>query len=349
MDLGMNALKTGFMKIYSNVSLLPYHTFQIDVRAETLMVIENEEDLKRMPDLFNKKFLILGGGSNVLFTENFQGIVLKNEIKGKSLVKETEEEVWLNIKSGEIWHDVVMWSVENNWNGIENLALIPGTMGAAPIQNIGAYGVEIKDVLEYVEGYDLQSKKMVRWSNQECAFGYRESVFKSLLKNKVFITAVGIKLKKKNHRYKTEYGTIREELEKQGVRELSPKVIADVVIKIRMSKLPDPKGMGNAGSFFKNPEVDEGVYRDLKERYPNIVAFSMPDKKYKLAAGWLIEQCGLKGYAYKGAAVHSKQALVLVNQHQATGKEVLELAQRIKEEVFKKFGVYLEEEVHIIK
>ncbi|MCX8142968.1 MAG: UDP-N-acetylmuramate dehydrogenase [Bacteroidia bacterium] len=335
------------MKILHNVSLLPFNTFKMNVKAKECRIIEDENELLKI-DTLSQNSLVLGGGSNVLFTKDYDGIILKNELKGREIIDESEEEILLNIKGGENWHSVVMWAVENNWNGIENLALIPGTMGAAPIQNIGAYGVEIKDVLEYVRFYHFDTKSFETIKNQDCQFAYRDSIFKRSLKNKVFITDVGLRLRKKNHQYKLDYGNIREELDKRNIQTIRPKLIAEVVMHIRQTKLPDPNVVGNAGSFFKNPEVSEEVYWRLKEKFPNIVAYSIGNNKYKLAAGWMIEYCGFKGYVHKGAAVHTRQALVLINQKNATGKDILELANIIIDKVNQVFGVILEPEVNII-
>ncbi|GIV26846.1 MAG: UDP-N-acetylenolpyruvoylglucosamine reductase [Bacteroidia bacterium] len=335
------------MKILKNLSLLPYNTFKINALANEMVVIENDNELENL-HLNQKPFLVLGGGSNILFTKNFDGIILKNEIKGKAIIDETEEEIALNIKSGENWHEIVMWSVENNWNGIENLALIPGTVGAAPVQNIGAYGVEIKDVLQYVRFYNFETRKFEQLNNSECQFGYRDSIFKRSLKNKIFITDIGIKLKKKNHHYKTDYGNIKDELKKQNISELSPRMIANIVIQIRKSKLPDPAEIGNAGSFFKNPEVSEEVLSKIKNQFPNVIYFPTNENRFKLAAGWMIEQCGLRGFEHKGAAVHTRQALVIINKQNATGESILELAQIIIEKVYQTFGVKLEPEVNIL-
>lgn len=338
------------MKIFKNYNLKHLNTFHLDVNAKELVVIENENEIKQIAELINgKKYLILGGGSNVLFLSDFDGLVIKNEIRGKEILKETDDEIVIKLKSGEIWHDVVMWSVNNNWNGIENLALIPGTVGAAPVQNIGAYGVEIKDVLEDVEFYDLSKCIYQTLKNSECEFSYRDSIFKKELKNRVFITSIVLKLRKRNHVYHTGYGNIQDELKKRNVQKLSPSLIADVVTEIRKSKLPDPEMLGNAGSFFKNPEVNFQKYMDIKNRYPDIVAFPLENGHYKIAAGWMIEKCGLKGFEYKGAAVHSKQALVLVNKNNATGKNIYELAQIIMQRVFDTFAIYLEPEVNIIQ
>ncbi len=334
------------MKVFNDISLLPYNTFKVDVKVKKFIIIDDENELKSV-DIDKNNYLVLGGGSNVLFTKDFNGTILKNEIKGKKIIEETEEYIVLNIKSGEIWHDIVIWTVENNWNGIENLALIPGTVGAAPIQNIGAYGVEIKDVLQDVRFFNFETKKIEILKSDECQFGYRDSIFKRSLKNKIFITDITIKLRKKNHVYRTDYGNIKEELTKRNIQALSPKVIADIVMDIRKSKLPDPAEIGNAGSFFKNPEVNLETYLRIKEKYPDVVVFKLENDKYKLAAGWLIEQCNMKGYEYKNAAVHIKQALVLINKNHATGKDIFELSEIIKQKVFSNFGVELEREVNI--
>lgn len=339
------------MKVFENYNLKNDNTFHLNVIAKKVIVIEKEEELIQLKDILNNsRFLILGGGSNVLFlNEYFDGVIIKNEMKGKEIIHQTEEEILLKINSGENWHNIVMWSVENNWNGIENLALIPGTVGAAPVQNIGAYGVEIKDVLESVRFFNVETQQFQILNNNECLFSYRNSIFKNELKDKVFITNITIRLRKQNHIYRLDYGNIKDELNKMNIKELSPKIIAQAVINIRQSKLPNPNEIGNAGSFFKNPEVDETKFSELKKRFPDIVAFPTADGKYKLAAGWMIEKCGLKGYVHKGAAVHHKQALVLINQNNATGQDIFELAQIIIRKIFDTFAVTLEPEVNIIQ
>jgi len=337
------------MKIFENFSLKNHNTFHLDVYAKKCVILENIDELKILNQIIgNDKFLILGGGSNVLFVNDFDGVVVINEIKGIEIIDESDEFVNVKIKSGENWHEIVMWSIKNNWNGIENLALIPGTVGAAPVQNIGAYGVEIKDVLQSVSIYNFVTKKIEVLNNEQCKFSYRNSIFKEELKGKFYILEVVLQLRKKNHIYHTSYGTINAELEKRNIKEINPQIIAEVVMDIRKSKLPDPEKIGNAGSFFKNPEVSKEHYFELKNKYPDIVAYPLENGKYKLAAGWMIEQCGLKGYEHKGAAVHDKQALVLVNKNNASGKDILELAQIIIQKVFDKFAVKLEPEVNII-
>ncbi|HPQ07756.1 MAG TPA: UDP-N-acetylmuramate dehydrogenase [Bacteroidia bacterium] len=337
------------MKIFENFSLKNHNTFHLDVYAKKCVILENTDELKTLDQIIgNDKFLILGGGSNVLFVNDFDGVIIKNEIKGKEIIDENDEYVNVKIKSGEVWHEMVMWSVKNNWNGIENLALIPGTVGAAPVQNIGAYGVEVKDVLQNVSIYNFETKKIEVLNNDQCKFSYRNSIFKNELKGKFFILEIVLQLRKKNHIYHTSYGTINTELEKRNIKEINPQIIAEIVMDIRKSKLPDPEKIGNAGSFFKNPEVSKNKYHELKNRYSDIVAYPVENGNYKLAAGWMIEHCGLKGYEYKGAAVHDKQALVLVNKNNASGKDILELAKIIIQKVFDKFAVKLEPEVNII-
>jgi UDP-N-acetylmuramate dehydrogenase len=337
------------MKIFENYSLKNHNTFHLDVYAKKCVILENTDELKTLDQIIgNDKFLILGGGSNVLFVNDFDSVVVKNEIKGIEIIDESEEFVNIKIKSGENWHEIVMWSIKNNWNGIENLALIPGTVGAAPVQNIGAYGVEIKDVLQSVSIYNFETKKIEVLNNDQCKFSYRNSIFKEELKGKFYILEIVIQLRKKNHIYHTSYGTINTELEKKNIKEINPQIIAEIVMDIRKSKLPAPEKIGNAGSFFKNPEVSKEHYFELKNKYPDIVAYPVENGNYKLAAGWMIERCGLKGYEYKGAAVHDKQALVLVNKNNASGKDILELAQIIIQKVFDKFAVKLEPEVNII-
>jgi UDP-N-acetylmuramate dehydrogenase len=337
------------MKIFENYSLKNHNTFHLDVYAKKCVILENTDELKMLDQVIgNDKFLILGGGSNVLFVNDFDGVIIKNEIKGIEIIDESEEFVNVKIKSGENWHEIVMWSIKNNWNGIENLALIPGTVGAAPVQNIGAYGVEIKDVLQSVSIYNFETKKIEVLNNDQCKFSYRNSIFKNELKGKLYILEVVLQLRKKNHVYHTSYGTINAELEKRNIKEINPQIIAEIVMDIRKSKLPDPEKIGNAGSFFKNPEVSKNKYLDLKNRYSDIVAYPVENGNYKLAAGWMIDHCGLKGYEYRGAAVHDKQALVLVNKNNASGKDILELAKIIIQKVFDKFAVKLEPEVNII-
>ncbi|RYY50888.1 MAG: UDP-N-acetylmuramate dehydrogenase [Chitinophagaceae bacterium] len=331
-----------------HVSLKNYNSFGIDASARYFAKFSDVSTLAALlasnPGL---PTFILGGGSNILLTRDVAGIVLKNEISGISLVKEDERHVYLKAGAGENWHQFVQFCIQKNLAGVENLSLIPGNVGASPMQNIGAYGVEIKDVFHSLEAYHLTERKLVEFSLSDCEFGYRESVFKGKLRGQFVITAVTFRLSKQPV-FNVSYGAIQQELELMGVTELSIANISAAVIRIRSSKLPNPAVIGNAGSFFKNPTIDEAHYRDLKTRFPSLVAYELGNNNFKLAAGWLIEQCGWKGYRKGDAGCHDKQALVLVNYGNATGAEVLALSNEIIESVYKKFSVELSREVNII-
>lgn len=333
-----------------NISLKPYNTFGIDAYAKSFTSFSSVEELKELLNsniITQHPFLFLGGGSNILLTKNFDGVILKNEIKGIEIVKENEDHVYIKVGAGENWHSFVMFCVNNNYAGIENLSLIPGNVGASPMQNIGAYGVEIKDVFQELEAVDVHDSTTKVFELKDCAFGYRESVFKRKYKNQFVISSVTYRLNKRPS-YNTSYGAINQELEKMGVKELSIQSISQAVINIRSSKLPDPKEIGNAGSFFKNPQIPNSKFQDLKEQYPGMPSFPVDDKQIKIPAGWLIEQCGWKGYRKGDAGCYSKQALVLVNYGSAKGEEILELSESIIDSVKEKFGVELEREVNII-
>lgn len=320
----------------------------MDVYADYYAPITRPEELATITadaSLPAKRF-VLGGGSNVLLTHNLHGIVLHNKIKGIEKVKEDADHVWVTVGAGEVWHDFVMYAIANHWAGIENLALIPGTVGAAPIQNIGAYGVEVKAVIDCVTGWHWDMKQLVPFYNSECAFGYRDSIFKHQLKDKVFITSVTFRLNKKPN-YNTSYGAIEQELQKMGITEPSIAAIADAVIAIRSSKLPNPREIGNAGSFFKNPTISIEQYNILKETFPTIPSYPVNEESVKVPAGWLIEQCGWKGFRAGDAGVHEKQALVLVNYGHATGGAVWDLSDNILKTVHDKFHIQLEREVQV--
>lgn len=335
----------------ANISLKPYNTFGIDAAAKYFATFQSVEELKELLNNSERPAhdsqLILGGGSNILLTKDVDGVVLKNEICGIEKVGEDEDHIYVKAGAGENWHRFVLYCLENNYAGVENLALIPGSVGAAPMQNIGAYGVEIKDVFHSLEAFHLQDKLTQTFTLDDCRFGYRESVFKHQYKGRFVITSVTYKLFQ-NPIYNTSYGAIQQELENMGVKELSIQKIAQAVINIRSSKLPDWKVVGNAGSFFKNPEIDKQQYEDLKKLHPNIVGFPLPNGNIKLAAGWLIEQCGWKGYRNGDAGCYPKQALVLVNYGTATGTEIYNLSEQILQSVKQKFGITLEREVNII-
>lgn len=338
------------VKILENVSLKHLNTFGIEAYAKWFVEIESMEDLLELiqDKIFkDSERLIVGGGSNLLFTKNFEGLVIKNSIKGIKVVKEDAEFAEVQSAAGEVWHDFVMWCIGKNLGGLENLSLIPGCVGAGPMQNIGAYGVELKDVFTELEAVDLSTGEKRIFNKAQCKFGYRESVFKHELKNKFIITSVTFRLSKKP-KINTSYGAISAELQSMNVQNPGIKEVSQAVINIRNSKLPNPKIIGNAGSFFKNPEIESSVFKNLKARFSGLVAYEMENGKYKLAAGWLIEKCELKGFVKGQAAVHDKQALVLVNKGKATGAEIYSLSEYVLEAVFSKFGIELEREVNII-
>lgn len=333
-----------------SISLKPYNTFGIDVQADKLVHIQTPEQLQeliRIGAFTTGPFLILGGGSNVLFTKDVKGLVVRNELKGIEVIKEDDSHVWVKAMGGEIWHEFVLWSIERNFAGIENLSLIPGTVGAAPMQNIGAYGVEIKDTFDSLEALDLKTGALKVFSQTDCRFGYRESIFKNEAKGNYFIVSVTFKLNK-HPVFNNSYGAIQQVLEQNGVKELSIKAISDAVIAIRSSKLPNPAVIGNAGSFFKNPEIDITQFNTLKQQFPSIVGYPTSPGKIKVAAGWLIEQCGWKGKRVGNTGSHKDQALVLVNYGGVKGEEVYRLAEDIKKSVADKFGINIQTEVNII-
>ena len=330
------------------------NTFGIDARAKFFAAFSTVTELSALTDLIPgtikgqvSPVLILGGGSNLLFTGNYNGLVLKNNIAGIEKISEDDEFVYVKAGAGENWHRFVLHCIDNNWAGVENLSLIPGNIGAGPMQNIGAYGVEIKEVFHELEAFHLQDKTIVKFGLADCAFGYRESIFKRKFKGQFAILTVTCRLRK-HPVFTTSYGAITQELAKAGVKELSVKAISDAVIRIRSSKLPDPAVMGNAGSFFKNPEIPADKFSVLKDQFPGIVGYPLEDGRVKLAAGWLIEQCGWKGYRAGDAGCHANQALVLVNYGKATGQEIYDLSTRILESVKEKFDVALEREVNIV-
>lgn len=332
------------MQVHENYSLQKYNTFHIDAKARYFSTFSSREELAELLDKkpSEKKF-ILGGGSNVLFTKDFNGFVLKNEIPGIDMLWEDDQFVYIRAGAGILWHSFVTFCVNNNFAGVENLSLIPGHVGASPMQNIGAYGVEIKDVFWELEAFHLTEKTVQPFKAEDCAFGYRESIFKNKYKDQFAILNVTYRLKKVPD-FNIAYGAIESELENMEVNNLTIKAISDAVISIRTSKLPDPAIIGNAGSFFKNPVVGKEKMEELKEKevpnYPN-------GENYKIPAGWLIEQCGWKGFRRGDAGCYDKQALVLVNYGKASGREIFDLSEEIKISVKEKFGIELEREVNI--
>lgn len=336
------------MIIIKNAPLKAFNTFGLDVKAENLIKVRTEKEFREVLKLPYQPIFILGGGSNLLLTQNISGLVLKNEIKGIEVIEETKKEIVLSVGGGENWHQLVLWAIANNYGGIENLSLIPGTVGASPIQNIGAYGVELKDVFEKLEAINLTSNRKKTFTKEDCQFGYRDSLFKKKLKGKYFITKVFFKLTKTAHQLNYNYGAIKNTLAEEGIEQPTIKAISDAVISIRSSKLPDPVELGNSGSFFKNPEIPQTQFDTLQIKFPNIVSYKMPNQMVKVPAGWLIEQCGWKGKKVGNTGAHAKQALVLVNYGNATGEEVKKLAFQIIDSVDEKFGIRLNPEVNII-
>jgi UDP-N-acetylmuramate dehydrogenase len=340
------------LSIQSHVSLKPYNTFGIDVDARYWVEINHENDLQTLlsiSDFLNTPKLILGGGSNVLLCHDFDGLVVKMHIQGIELAREDDHHFYLTVGAGVIWHDLVMYCVNHGYAGIENLSLIPGTVGAAPMQNIGAYGVEIEQVFESLTAIHTQTREKRTFTHADCQFGYRESVFKHELKGQYIITSVTFRLDKQPI-YHTRYGAIQETLTEMGItdEQLSIKAISDAVIRIRRSKLPDPAQIGNAGSFFKNPEIPAPQFDRLKDTYPALPGYPLDGNLVKIPAGWLIEQAGWKGYRAGDAGVHTKQALVLVNHGYASGNELIALARKIQASVQEKFGVTINPEVNVI-
>lgn len=337
------------MNLQQHISLKPYNTFAIDVATKYFTSFSNVETLNEILHLIKERqlnFLIMGGGSNILFTKNYDGVIIKNELKGIELIKEDANFYFVKAAAGEVWHQFVLHCIQQNYAGLENLSLIPGSVGAAPLQNIGAYGVELKNIFYELEAININTNKIETFSLTDCEFGYRESIFKKALKGKYIILSVTFKLNK-TPVFNTKYGAIEQELERMGCTTLSTKNISDAVVNIRSSKLPNPKEIGNAGSFFKNPVVNENLYNNLVLQYPQIPVYPNGNKHYKLAAGWLIEQCGFKGFRKNDAGCHEKQALVLVNYGNASGAEIYSLSAAIVDSVNKKFGVVLEREVNI--
>jgi len=338
------------IKILENQSLKTYNTFGIDASADFFVEVNSIEEIKEALSLTEEKklpLLIINGGSNMLLTQDWKGLVLKINLKGIEIVREDEDFVWVKVQGGENWHEFVQFTLRNDYGGLENLSLIPGNAGTAPIQNIGASGVEIKDTMTELTALEIVSKKPRVFTNADCHFGYRESIFKNECKNQFVLLDVTFKLSKRNHVLHTEYGAIRLELEKRGIENPTIQDVSEAVIAIRQSKLPDPKEMGNSGSFFKNPVIPKFQFEELEKRYPNISGYASGDG-VKVAAGWLIENAGWKGKRIGNAGVHEKQALVLVNYGHATGKEIFDLSERIIEDIYAKYGIQLEREVNII-
>lgn len=338
------------MSIQREVNLKKYNSFGIEAKAAlfaAFAAIDEATTLLKDIKKQNLPLLILGGGSNILLTRDFDGMVLKNEIKGITVVKENEEHVWVKVGAGENWHQFVLHALDQNWAGIENLSLIPGTVGAAPMQNIGAYGVEIKETFDSLRALNLSTLKMEEFKNADCKFGYRESIFKNTHKGQYLITDVSFRLNKKAN-INSSYGAISEVLTEKGINNPTIRDIADAVIQIRRSKLPDPAVIGNAGSFFKNPVIDNAHFERLKQQYQDIPSYAIADNEIKIPAGWLIEKAGWKGKKLGNYGVHDKQALVLVNHGGASGNDLKKMATDIQQSVANQFEIQLQAEVNFI-
>lgn len=338
------------MKIEENISLKAYNTFGIDVKARFFAEITSLLQLQKILDLkaYPKRF-VLGGGSNLLLTKDIDTLVLHINLKGIHVVEETDNQVTVKAMAGENWHQFVLWCLDKDYGGLENLSLIPGNVGTAPIQNIGAYGVELKDVFEKCTAMEIATGELIEFDSKACEFDYRDSVFKSKLKGQYIITSVNFKLSKKNHVLDTGYGAIETKLKEDGIVYPTIHDISKAVISIRQSKLPDPKEIGNSGSFFKNPIVTKKVLTRIQKEFPEVPFYEIDEEKYKIPAGWLIEKCGFKGKRFGDAGVHEKQALVLVNYGEASGEDIWGLAVNIQKTVKERFKIEISPEVNVIK
>lgn len=337
------------MTLHSNFSLKNYNTFGIEAKAKQFIAVHSLDELKTVlvENPTEKKF-ILGGGSNMLLTQDINALVIHIDLKGKKIIDENDDFVWVESQAGENWHEFVLWTIDQNFGGLENMSLIPGNVGTTPVQNIGAYGAEIKDHFISCQAISIANQEVRTFQNEECRFGYRESIFKNEVKDQYIITSVVFKLTKRNHKINTSYGDILGELEKNDVQNPSLKDVSNAVIAIRQSKLPDPKELGNSGSFFKNPIVPKSDFEKIHQRFPEMKYFEVSATEVKVPAGWLIEQAGFKGKRFGDAGVHKNQALVLVNYGNATGQEILAVSKDIQETVFTTFGIRIEAEVNVI-
>lgn len=336
------------MNAQTNFSLKHFNTFGIDVKAKQFIEIQTVEELKHvLKRFYTEEIFVLSGGSNMLLTENIKQTVVYINNKGISIAEESSDHITIDVEAGENWHELVVWTVNQGYGGLENLALIPGHVGTAPIQNIGAYGVELKDKFISCIAIHRQTLNEKTFHLEDCDFGYRNSVFKQSLKDQYIITSVRFKLTKAKHQINIDYGAIREELAKLKVVDPQPADIAKAVINIRKSKLPDPKKIGNSGSFFKNPIIPKNQFTSLNAEYPEMPSYPIDEKHVKVPAGWLIEHAGLKGYRQGDAGVHKKQALVLVNYGKASGQNILALSKKVQQTIDDKYGITLEAEVNI--
>jgi UDP-N-acetylmuramate dehydrogenase len=337
------------MQIHTNFSLKKYNTFGIEAKARQFVSVQSVDELITVlnENPTTKKF-ILGGGSNMLLTQDIDALVIHLDLKGKKIIDENDDFVWVESQGGENWHEFVIWTIDQNFGGLENLSLIPGNVGTTPIQNIGAYGVEIKDTFVLCEAIHIETQELIIFTNEKCKFGYRESIFKNEVKDEFIITSVVFKLTKKEHKLNTSYGAIEAELEKQHISNPTLKDVSNAVISIRQSKLPDPKELGNSGSFFKNPVILKTDFEKIQQKFPEMPHYVVSETEVKVPAGWLIEQAGFKGKRFGDAGIHKNQALVLVNYGNATGQEILAVAKDIQATIEAAFSISIQTEVNII-
>ena len=337
------------MEIQDQYSLKKHNTFGIEAKAKKFIAVHSIDELTQVlhQNKAERKF-VLGGGSNMLLTKDIDALVIHIDLKGKKIIDEDEDFVWVESQAGENWHEFVLWTISQNFGGLENMSLIPGNVGTTPVQNIGAYGTEIKDTFISCKAVDIENQELKEFSKEECQFGYRESVFKNEQKDKYIITSVVFKLTKKNHKINISYGDIAGELNKNNILEPTLNDISNAVIAIRQSKLPDPKELGNSGSFFKNPIVLKSEFNAIHKRFPEMKYYDISETEVKVPAGWLIEQAGFKGKRFGDAGIHKNQALVLVNYGNATGQEILNISKDIQNTIFEKFGIRIEAEVNVI-
>jgi UDP-N-acetylmuramate dehydrogenase len=337
------------MEILYHFSLKKFNTFGIEAKARKFVAIHTVAELKTvLEENKSEKKFVLGGGSNMLLTKDIDALVIHIDLKGKKIIKEDEYFVWVESQAGENWHEFVLWTIENDFGGLENMSLIPGNVGTTPVQNIGAYGAEIKDTFVFCQAMKIEFQAMKTFTNEECHFGYRESVFKNEVKDQYIITSVVFKLTKRKHNINTSYGDISVELAKNNITIPTLKQVSNAVISIRQSKLPDPKVLGNSGSFFKNPIVLKTDFEKIHQNFPEMKYYEVSANEVKIPAGWLIEQAGFKGKRFGDAGIHEKQALVLVNYGNATGLEILNVSKIIQETIYKTYGIRIETEVNVI-
>ncbi len=337
------------MEIQTNFSLKSHNTFGIEAKARQFVAVHNTTELRTIlqQNKSEKKF-ILGGGSNMLLSKDLDAVVIHVDLKGKKIIKEDEDFAWVESQAGENWHEFVLWTIDQNFGGLENMSLIPGNVGTTPVQNIGAYGTEIKDTFDSCEAMTIENQEMKMFTKAQCHFGYRESVFKNEAKDQYVITSVVFKLTKRNHKINISYGDISGELAKNNITNPDLKDVSNAVIAIRQSKLPDPRELGNSGSFFKNPILKKSEFEKIHQKFPEMKYYEVSETEVKVPAGWLIEQAGFKGKRFGDAGIHKNQALVLVNYGNATGQEILEISKNIQKTIFQTFGIHIEAEVNVI-